>query len=186
MTDDLEYISEFIKEKTGKHKFEPDTRLSKFKRRIFWMNFFKFGWFHFNVYYLTAISLISGSIGMYIHFSNQNTIDCTNNFHNPDRVVIDTTEADSLSNFKHVTSKDTTNKKSTRIIGNEGSTTKEMNPAIKNNRIDTIKKDTMNTFKDDDYKETTIKPHKDTLKIIVQDTVIKKVKIRVIDTLRNN
>ncbi len=185
MTDDLEYISEFIKEKTDKHKFEPDIRLSKFKRRIFWMNFFKFGWFHFNVYYLTSIvCLILGSICIYINFSEHHSNDNVNNFHNSGGAVIDTSQADSLSNIKHVTGKDTTttNKKSTQSNSNKESTTKKIKPVINN---DIIQVDTMNTVKNSGYEETTNQPGKDTLKVIVQDTVVKKVKIMVIDTLRN-
>ncbi len=165
MKDNLEYISEFAKQNAGDQKFEPLADMKRFKKRLSWHNFFKAGWSHFNIYYCAAvISLVCGGIMLSSNYPNNNV-----SSHHP---VTDTIEK------VNMIEPPVTQKKQKNIedsISNNKS--KELDKKAPDNQPTITKKTNANEKKNEN------KRNKDTVKVVIHDTVVKRIRVQVVDTV---
>ncbi len=185
MKNDFEHINNFLKDEIGELKVDPGNPVrNRIERKLSYLNFFKYRWNRLNIYYVSVAVILS--LCFFVNFNHQNVMINYEHINVKDSTTMETNKKefiqspDSSSILHHTNNNDTTGHKilltdKEKTEKQETKTTYALNHKDSSHQTnDKIKGQKLNA----------IQRKKDTVKIVINDTVYKRVKVQVVDTIK--
>ncbi len=186
MKNDFEHINKFLIDEIGNLEVDPGKQVKKrLERKLSYLNFFRYQWNRVNIYYVSVAVIVS--LYFFINFNHQNMIEINEHLNLKDSTTMETNKNefknsfDSTFTLQYAKNNDSLDY---MIISPD----KEKSAKIKTNARDAfINNDSAHhktNYKLKGQKLNSVQRTKDTVKIVINDTVYKRIKVQVVDTIK--
>jgi glutaredoxin-related protein len=186
MKNEFEHINNFLKDEIGDLRVDPGKPVrNRLERKLSYLNFFKYRWNRLNIYYVSVAVILS--LYFFINFNHQNVMKNYEHINVKDSTTMETNKKefiqspDSSSILHHTNNNDTVGHK-ILLTDKEQTENKKTKNTYALNHEDSSHHHT--NLKIKGQKLNAIRRKKDTVKIVINDTVYKRVKVQVVDTIK--
>ncbi|MFW6273238.1 MAG: hypothetical protein ACOC2U_05620 [bacterium] len=186
MKNDFEHINKFLKDEIGNLEVDPGKQVKKrLERKLSYLNFFRYQWNRINIYYVSVAILVS--LYFFVNFNHQNMIENNELLNLKDSTTMETNKnefiklLDSTFILQYAKNNDSLNNENL-FRDNEKNVKIKTEAAGTISHKDSVHHTLNNKIKG--QKLNAVQRKKDTVKVVINDTVYKRVKVQVVDTIK--